>query len=147
MGLGKSVEVISAILSHTAPAATTPLTIQERIAALPPADPSKKAPRYANDKSRTVPCGGCGQDIYRKAIGARVHEELPDPLLCAQCCLALSHESVPGVAKATLIVCPQAIQAQWFAEIKRHTEVDALKVVTYAGQRERSLSSLEGALS
>jgi SNF2-related domain len=63
------------------------------------------------------------------------------------CCHNLCAEEVPGVSKATIIVCPAAIQAQWFAELDRHAPRNTLNVVTYCGQRASSLSSLEGARS
>ena len=144
MGLGKSVEVISAILSHTAPAATKCRTLAERIAAIPKADPNKV--EVYSGGCKCVACDGCGANLDLDMIGAREHS-LPNPFICAQCCASLTNQEVPGVAKATLIVCPQAIQAQWFAEIQRHTQPGALKVVTYKGQRNPSLSSMEGVLA
>lgn len=52
---------------------------------------------------------------------------------------------LPGTARATLIVCPDAIFKQWQAEVQRHAAPGVLKIIEYGGQSASLTSSLRGA--
>lgn len=149
MGLGKSVEVISAILTHRAPHPAIIEPLSARMKRLPPADSYKTvdyAAMLSRDHQATRVCGhkcsGCGAGMSSEQLPACGPP--PDPLLCSQCCHQLASQEVTGVSKATLIVCPSALLSQWYGEIERHTAFQALKVVVYNGQRKQSLSNAQG---
>lgn len=154
---GKTVEVLACCLAHPAPNPTKPQSLRKRVAALP------KRSRVACNACNThasdahdaraesydglwVECEGCHAWLHGCCIGITREGDVPDPLLCAGCMRDLCCEQVPGVARATLIVCPEAIQKQWADEIQRHVEPGKLKVVVYGGQKSSLLSSAHGAL-
>jgi hypothetical protein len=150
----QTIEVLACVLSHRPPCSVAPETLEKRVADLPkhncvrcacgttasnPDDPSVQ-----NHIGTWVECSGCHVWMHGRCVGLS-GTSVPDTVLCAACMRALSLEGVPGVSRATLIVCPSAIQKQWFEEIQRHVQPRLLKVVTYSGQKSSLLSSLQGA--
>ena len=83
--------------------------------------------------------------MHGRCVGITSEARVPQTLLCAGCMRDLCCQQVPGTARATLIVCPEAIQKQWFEEMHRHVEAGKLKVVVYNGQKSSLLSSAQGA--
>ena len=57
--------------------------------------------------------------------------------LCGKCARSYASAHVSGETKTTLIVCPDALMAQWVSEIKRHIDTRVgFKMMVYTGQRQ-----------
>lgn len=152
----QTIEVLACTLAHRAPKPAKAKSLNARVKALPkreciccnacntrasdPNDPIQHAHR-----GTWVACSGCAAWMHASCLRLPKGGPVPNTLLCAGCMRDLCLQEVQGVARATLIVCPEAIQKQWLDEIERHTAPGALRVVTYAGQKASLLSSAEGA--
>jgi hypothetical protein len=123
MGLGKTIEVLACVLTHRNPTPAAPQPVLRRVEALPKepriecnacgtsaADPED--PRAQNHVGLWLECSGCHAWMHGSCIGVHRDEQVPDTLLCAGCMRDLCCQTVAGVSKATLIVCPEAIQKQ-----------------------------------
>jgi SNF2-related domain len=152
----QTIEVLANILTHAAPKPATPKSLKQRLAALPKRScvSCNACGTHANDPEDPavqhhigtwVECDGCHAWMHGSCIGIR-GDRVPNTVICAGCMRDLCGQKQNGVAKATLIICPEAIQKQWFDEIHRHVEPGKLKVVTYAGQKSSLLSSAQGAM-
>jgi E3 ubiquitin-protein ligase SHPRH len=153
----QTIEVLACILTHQAPTPMVPKSLKSRVATLPKTECVRCTPcgthasnaddaSVENYQGLWVECDGCAAWMHASCIGIR-GGKVPDTALCARCMRDLCTQEVKGVSKATLIVCPEAIQKQWFDEIQRHVEAGTLKVVTYHGQKSSLLSSAQGARS
>ncbi|KAK3255694.1 hypothetical protein CYMTET_35136, partial [Cymbomonas tetramitiformis] len=76
----------------------------------------------------------------KKAKRAVMAEEA---FVCGSCARVKAAAPLPpgAVCGATLIVCPVAILSQWQREIRKHTHLGAVKVITYLGQAQWQLAT------
>ncbi|KAJ1292442.1 hypothetical protein BS78_02G391500 [Paspalum vaginatum] len=69
--------------------------------------------------------------------------ETEDKYVCALC-LELTEAAQTNIfSRATLIVCPSTILAQWHSEITRHTRPGSLKVCIYEGARNLDPATIQ----
>jgi hypothetical protein len=150
----QTIEVLACMLAHRPRKPSKVFSIEQRIKALPKksciccnacgtyaANPND--PIAFSYQGEWVECSGCEAWMHSDCLNLPSGSP-PDKLLCAGCMRDLALKEVPGVSKATLIVCPDAIFDQWLEEIGRHTEPGALRVDCYHGQRASLLSSHDG---
>lgn len=120
-GLGKTIEVLACVLTHRAPKPAKVASLKSRVAKLETVggvhccgcntharDPED--PRVQSHVGTWVQCSGCEAWMHGSCVGLRGHA-VPEMVLCAACMQDLC-TPVAGVCKATLIVCPEAIQAR-----------------------------------
>ena len=107
----------------------------------------------------------CQECLVRRAKGLPAHEDddptapldshshrggsegkLPDPAPLLSSSSASFVSSSPGLipSGATLIVCPAPLLPQWIAEIERHVETTALRLVVYEGQASHGNDAVAG---
>ena len=130
----QTVEVLACVLKHQCPTPAVPLSLQERIQQL------RKKPRIScicgaesddpND-AELISTGHRWQQC--KGCRAWMHAECATSIMCVECLHSLAASKVPGHARTTLIVCPDAILRQWLDEVKRHVAENHLKVFRYKG--------------
>ena len=128
MGLGKTIEVLACVLTHRNSHPVAPKPLRARVKALPKTScvdcnacgtraANPEDPRVQHHKGLWLECDGCHAWMHGSCIGVNHEAQVPDTLVCAGCMRDLCCAEVPGVSKATLIVCPEAIQKQ----ARRHT--------------------------
>lgn len=152
MGLGKTVEVIALILRH--PRARSAARKPTKHAPMDPAsrasleDPVKSCicGTSVEDLLGWVQCDYCGSLHHQLCTGynksrsefvftlpgaSRKKNRMPCDLFMCFVCEATKRPKFKS--KATLIVSPETIRAQWESEFERHVESGVLMVLVYPG--------------
>lgn len=89
-------------------------------------------------------CRCCGIWQHDTCTDYDLETRPPADFTCTECCMTLVH------SRATLVVSPKAIAAQWAQEVKKHTKPGTLRVLVYHGVRDevrRSTHKIESPLT
>jgi E3 ubiquitin-protein ligase SHPRH len=153
--LVQTVEVLACILKHRCKYPAHFVSLEERIKALrkPECVSCEPCGTHADDPEDPkvqqyfgtwVQCDGC--EAWMHSACANYNGNANTSFLCKSCLQSLARELVPGIARATLIVCPESILQQWKSEIRKHTVPGMLKVYHYTGHKSPTSSSKAGVI-
>eukprot|EP00045_Choanoeca_perplexa_P018077 m.277382 g.277382 ORF g.277382 m.277382 type:complete len:1498 (-) comp17705_c0_seq18:28-4521(-) len=150
MGLGKSIQLISLVLSNPLPLADAPTATTASVATDMATDDDNSPVGASNgciepaltmeegedvemfcycggqDNGPTVQCIGC--HAFQHVACAGFDATLETEYRC-EACLSKSKRSI----KTTIIVSPQSIAKQWIEQVTEHCQAGALKVLLYKG--------------
>ena len=164
MGMGKTVEVLSLILSRPHPNPAEILRLTPNSTSKPKGSPAvisgpvKNLRCYCSAKDRAnsatikessfVQCRFCS--FYQHTVCVAYDSHHPDPLYACPTCGShaktqeeLSSEDLAGHGSklrvpvelgTTLIVCPETILLQWESEIRRHVQPGKLRYAVFKGE-------------
>lgn len=148
MGLGKSLEILALVCARPN-------------AGFVPASETADHPEFAGERCE-CPCGSASvdeMDLYRPeamcvqcdVCAAWQHDDcvrwsskeerekaiLGDrQFVCGRCARWMASKELDGVAKATLVVCPDQIASQWERELSSHLTPGGLSALFYRGQNQ-----------